>query len=102
VGRHRSRPGASLLTGRRRPSDSRDERRRRIHRALTEDNGTVVVAAGRDLVLLRPTGDTSHLVTVGDVVDGGILNDCRCDPAGDLWVGVTTEGETESIAASGS
>jgi len=65
--------------------------------ALTEDDGTVVVAATRDLVLLRRTGDTSHLVTVGDVVDGGILNDCRCDPAGDLWVGVTTEGETEPI-----
>ena len=65
--------------------------------ALTEDDGTVVVAAGRDLVLLRPAGDTSHLVTVGDVVDGGVLNDCGCDPAGNLWVGVSTEEETEPI-----
>jgi len=65
--------------------------------ALTEDDGMVVVAAGQDLVLLSPTGDTSHLVAVGDVVDAGILNDCGCDPAGNLWVGVTTEGETEPI-----
>jgi sugar lactone lactonase YvrE len=65
--------------------------------ALTEDDGTVVVATGRDLVLLRPAGDTSHLVTVGDVVDTGVLNDSACDPAGNLWVGVSTEGETEPI-----
>ena len=65
--------------------------------ALTETDGTVVVAAGRDLVLLHPAGDTSHLVTVGDVVRTGVLNDCNCDPAGNLWVGVKTEAETEPI-----
>jgi sugar lactone lactonase YvrE len=65
--------------------------------ALTEDDGAVVVAAGRDLLLLDPGGAVSHLVAVGDVVDGGVLNDSRCDPAGNLWVGVSTEGETEPI-----
>lgn len=65
--------------------------------ALTESDDTVVVAAGRDLVLLHPTGNTSHLITVGDVVDRGVLNDCSCDPAGNLWVGVSTEEEIEPI-----
>jgi sugar lactone lactonase YvrE len=65
--------------------------------ALAGGDGTVVVAVGRDLVLLYPTGETSHLVTVGDVVHGGVLNDSRCDLAGNLWVGVSTEAETEPI-----
>lgn len=65
--------------------------------ALTETDGTVVVAIGRDLVLLAPAGATSHLATVGDVVEGGVLNDSRCDPAGNLWIGVSTEAETEPI-----
>src|SRR5258708_202812 len=65
--------------------------------ALTDDLATVVVATGQDLVLLHPNGDTSHLVRVGDLVDRGILNDSGCDPAGNLWVGVSTEGETEPI-----
>jgi sugar lactone lactonase YvrE len=65
--------------------------------ALTEADGAVVVATGRDLVLLHPSGDTSHLVTVGDVVRTGVLNDCKCDPAGNLWVDVSTEAEAEPI-----
>ena len=65
--------------------------------ALTETGATLVVAVGQDLVLLHPAGDTSHLVTVGDVVRTGVLNDCKCDPAGNLWAGVKTEAETEPI-----
>lgn len=64
--------------------------------ALTP-NGGVVAAVDQDLALVTPDGGISVLVTVGDVVEGGVLNDCGCDPDGNLWVGVTTAEEAEPV-----
>jgi sugar lactone lactonase YvrE len=64
--------------------------------ALTAD-GRVVAAVDQDLVLVTADGGMRVLVTVGDVVEGGVLNDCGCDPDGNLWVGVSTAAETEPI-----
>jgi sugar lactone lactonase YvrE len=57
--------------------------------ALTTD-GRVVAAVDQDLALVTRDGSITVLVTVGDVVEGGVLNDCGCDPDGNLWVGVST------------
>jgi sugar lactone lactonase YvrE len=64
--------------------------------ALTTD-GRVVASVDQDVALVTPDGGASVLVSVGDVVEGGVLNDCGCDPDGNLWVGVTTAEETEPI-----
>ena len=64
--------------------------------AMTEDD-RLVVAAGQDLMTLHPDGSISQLVAIGRDVAGGVLNDCGCDPEGRLWVGVTTETESEPI-----
>jgi sugar lactone lactonase YvrE len=64
--------------------------------ALTGD-GRLVAAVDRDLVLVTPGGAASPLVSVGHVVDNGVLNDSGCDPDGNLWIGVSTEDEAEPV-----
>lgn len=64
--------------------------------ALTAD-GRLAVAVDRDLVVVDPDGGSASLVAVGDGVPGGVLNDSGCDPDGNLWIGVSTEEETEPV-----
>jgi len=61
--------------------------------------GGVIVAAAGGLFQLGDDGRLRQLLALEESLPGGVPNDSCCDPAGNLWVGITTVGE---VAGAGS
>jgi sugar lactone lactonase YvrE len=57
------------------------------------------VAAAGGLFQLGDDGRLRQLLALEESLPGGVPNDSCCDPAGNLWVGITTVGE---VAGAGS